>query len=163
MGSTTQLPGLRHPTGQASLGRTAHQDGAQREKGKRGSRGRARTSIAELLDGEVKYRILADQTKDAILVADGRTRRIIDVNEGALKLTGYERAELIGARVSMLVAPRDRAAQRSRIAATGTDKSLVSQARYRRKDGSLAPSKSSSAGWRTGGFWQWPGARARGH
>ena len=137
MGSTSQLPGLRDSTGQASLGRTARQDGTQRERGKRGSRERAGRSIAELLDGEVKYRILADQTKDAIFVADGRTRRIIDVNEGALTLTGYERAELIGASASMLVAPGDRAAQRSRIAATGTDKSLVSQARYRRKDGSL--------------------------
>lgn len=137
MGSSSQLPGLHNSTGKASLARTAHPDGARREKAKRPSRGRPRTSIAELMDGEAKYRILADQTKDAIFVADGRTRRIIDVNEGALALTGYGRAELIGARVSKLVAREDRTAQRSRIAATGTDKSLVSQARYRRKDGSL--------------------------
>jgi PAS domain S-box-containing protein len=137
MGSSSQLPGLHNSTSKASLQRTAHQDGARREKAKRASRGRPRTSIAELLEGDAKYRILADPTKDAIFVADGRTLRIIDVNQSALKLTGYERAELIGARVSKLVAPGDRAAQRSRIAAPGSDASLVSQAHYRRKDGSL--------------------------
>ena len=137
MGSSSQLPGLHNSTSKAYLDRRAHPDGARREKAKLAPRGRPRTSIAELLDAEAKFRILADQTKDAIFVADGRTRRIIDVNEGALKLTGYARAELIGARVSKLVTLEDRAAQRSRIAATGTDESLVSQARYRRKDGSL--------------------------
>jgi PAS domain S-box-containing protein len=100
-------------------------------------RARPKTVIADLLDGEARYRILADQTTDGIFLADGRTHRIIDVNAGALHLTGYERSELIGASVSKLVAPDERAAQRSRIAATRADKSLTAQARYRRKDGSL--------------------------
>jgi len=81
--------------------------------------------------------MLADQTTAGIFLADGRTRRIVDVNSGALQLTGYKRSELIGASVAKLVAPDDRPAQRSRIAATATDKSLTTQARYRRKDGSL--------------------------
>lgn len=137
MGSSSQLPGLRNSRGKASLDQTAHSGGAPREKTKRVSRARRQTSIAELLDGEVRYRIVADQTTDGIFLADGRTRRIVDVNAGALQLTGYKRSELIGAPVSKLVAPDDRAAQRSRIAATATDKSQTTQARYRRKDGSL--------------------------
>jgi PAS domain S-box-containing protein len=137
MGSSSQLPGTHNSTGKASLKGTARQRAAPDAKAKRASRARPQASIAQLLDGEARYRVLADQTKDAIFLADGRTRRIVDVNAGAMQLTGYERSELIGAPVSKLVAPEDRAVQRSRIAATAKDKSLVSEARYRRKDGSL--------------------------
>ncbi|MGA7087576.1 MAG: PAS domain S-box protein [Candidatus Dormiibacterota bacterium] len=111
-------------------------------KATRPSRVRAKSSIPEFLDGEARYRILADQTVDGIFLADGRSLRIIDVNVGALRLTGYRRSELIGAPISKLVAPEDRAAQRSRSVATPSEKSLVSQARFRRKDGSPIPVES---------------------
>jgi PAS domain-containing protein len=66
----------------------------------RSSRRRTKPSIPELLDGKARYRILADQTVDGIFVADGRTRRIIDVNLGALRLTGYEHSELATANLA---------------------------------------------------------------
>jgi PAS domain S-box-containing protein len=137
MGSSSQLPGVHNSAGKASATRSRRQAATSDGKAKRASRARPQASIAELLDGEARYRVLADQTKDAIFLADGRTHRILDVNAGALQMTGYERAELIGSRASKLVAPEDRAHQRSRAVATATDRSLVSQARYRRKDGSL--------------------------
>ncbi|MFZ0169625.1 MAG: EAL domain-containing protein [Candidatus Dormiibacterota bacterium] len=76
-----------------------------------------------------------DRTKDSIFLADARTHRIVDVNVSASLLTGYGRAELIGAPLSMLVAPEDRAAQRRRIAASTAHPSLISQIRYRHKTG----------------------------
>ncbi len=75
------------------------------------------------------------QTKDALLLADGKTHRILEVNASALRITGYQRAELIGAPLSKLVSPEDRDAQRTRYAALATEASLISQARFRRKGG----------------------------
>jgi PAS domain S-box-containing protein len=80
--------------------------------------------------------IRAHQTKDAVILANAQTRRITDVNASALRLTGYERSELIGGSISKLVAPADREAQRSRMAAATNGPSLISPARYRHKDGS---------------------------
>jgi PAS domain S-box-containing protein len=103
----------------------------------RSTRARPKSSIPDLLDGDARYYVLADQTKDGIFLSDGRTGRIIDVNASASQLTGYERAELLGAPISKLVAPDDREAQRNRVAAATIEISLISQTRIRRKDGSL--------------------------
>jgi PAS domain S-box-containing protein len=137
MGSPSQLPGPHKSGVKATVDRTSHQGGAPHRKATRSCRARPKSSIPELLDGEARYRILADQTKDGILLVDAGNRRIIDVNVGALHLTGYDRSELIGAQISKLVAREGREAQRNRVAATPTQVSLVSEARYRRKDGSL--------------------------
>ncbi|MGA8207966.1 MAG: EAL domain-containing protein [Candidatus Dormiibacterota bacterium] len=136
MGSSNQLPGLGKSGSKTSLMRKSPQGETLAGKATRSSRARPKSSIPHLLDGEARYRVLADQTKDAIFLADAGARRIVDVNAGALRLTGYKRSELIGSLISKLVAPEDREAQRNRVAATGTERSLVSQARFRRKDGS---------------------------
>jgi PAS domain S-box-containing protein len=137
MGSSSPLPGPYKSGVKATVDRESHQGGTPHRKATRSSRSRPKSSIPELLDGEARYRILADQTKDAILLIDAGNRRILDVNAGALHLTGYDRPELIGALISKLVARDGREAQRNRVAATPTQVSLVGQARYRRKDGSL--------------------------
>jgi PAS domain S-box-containing protein len=137
MGSSSLLPGHHKSGGMATVDPTSHEGGAPHRKARRSTRARPQSSIPELLDGEARYRILADQTKDGILLIDAGNRRIIDVNAGALHLTGYDRSELIGALISKLVAREGREAQRNRVAATPTQISLVSQARYRRKDGAL--------------------------
>lgn len=137
MGSSSQLPGPYKSGVKANVDRKSHQGGPPHRKATRSSRARPKSSIPDLLDGEARYRVLADQTKDGIFLIDAGNRRIIDVNAGALHLTGYDRSELIGALISKLVAREGQAAQRKRVAATPTQISLVSQARYRRKDGSL--------------------------
>lgn len=137
MGSSRPLPGPYKSGATATVDRKSHQGRAPHRKATRSPRERPNSSIPELLDGEARYRILADQTKDGILLIDAGNRRILDVNAGALHLTGYDRSDLIGALISKLVAREDRQAQRNRVAATPTQVSLVSQARYRRKDGAL--------------------------
>ncbi len=103
----------------------------------RSSRVRPNSSIPDILDGEARYRLLADQTHDAVFLSDAVVTRITDVNVGASILTGYERSELVGALISKLVSPGDRAAQRDRTASSGVERTLASAARFRRKDGTL--------------------------
>lgn len=50
---------------------------------------------ARLRESESKFRMLFDRAFDAILLADGRGR-IIDANESACKLLGYDKEELAG-------------------------------------------------------------------
>jgi PAS domain S-box-containing protein len=137
MGSSIQRPGSHRSGAKASLAETSHKAGGSGGTPSGSPHVRQKPSTAKPPDREVSYRVLADQTRDAILLADGRTRRIIDVNASASKLLGYERAELIGAPVSKLVPPKGRGAQRNRIAAASTEISSISQTRFRRKDGSL--------------------------
>ena len=49
-----------------------------------------------LLESEEKYRLLFKNADDAIFVADPETGTLLDVNESAEELTGYNRNELIG-------------------------------------------------------------------
>lgn len=119
-----------------SLDRKSTPGGLTNRKRMTTSRPRPKAATSDLADGEARYRILADQTRDGIFLADGGTSRLVDVNIGASDLTGYPRAELIGAPISKLVAREDRGAQRKRFSATPTQVSLASQARILRKDGS---------------------------
>ena len=48
-----------------------------------------------LRESEEKYRLLFEGESDAILVFDGPSRRIIDVNPAALNLYGYSREEFL--------------------------------------------------------------------
>lgn len=137
MRRSSRLDVLHKPPEKASLGQESDQGGTPRGKATQSTRARPKSSIPQLLDGEARYYVLADQTKDGIFLSDGRTGRIVDVNPRALQLTGYERAELLGAPISMLVASNDREAQRSRVAAATIEISLISETRIRRKEGSL--------------------------
>lgn len=129
MGSLSQLPGPHRSGGTAPIVRTSHQGIAPRVKGSRTLTAWAGAALA-------RSGVRATQTRDAVLLADGKTRRITDVNASTLLLMGYERSELIGAPISKLVAPADRKAQRNRSATASHGPTLISQARYRHRDGS---------------------------
>src|ERR1700691_3793948 len=60
MGSSSKLPGLSNSNGKASAD-PRHRQGAPHERAKRASRAHPQSSISELLDGEARYRVLADQ------------------------------------------------------------------------------------------------------
>lgn len=137
VGNSTQRSVAHNSRGQTTVGQLSRSGGANSGKPSPSTHAPPKSSIADLLDGEARHYVLADQARDGIFLADGRTRRIVDVNASALQLLGYSRAELIGAPVSKLVPPEDRKAQRNRIAAATTEISLISHTRYRRKDGSL--------------------------
>ncbi len=53
-------------------------------------------------------RSLMDQAHDAIYITDPHTRRILDVNEAAERLSGYTRAQLLTMRAPDLRPPEDR-------------------------------------------------------
>lgn len=48
-----------------------------------------------LSESENKYRLLFEESEDAILVADAQTRKLIDCNKKAVKMTGYPRLKLL--------------------------------------------------------------------
>ena len=136
MGSSSRLPGPHKSGGKASLDRTSHHSVASRGRTSRTTTPHPRSTTRKLAVRAAGEGIGAHQTKDAVILANAQTRRITDVNASALRLTGYERSELIGGSISKLVAPADREAQRSRMAAATNGPSLISPARYRHKDGS---------------------------
>ncbi|MGC2206916.1 MAG: EAL domain-containing protein [Candidatus Dormiibacterota bacterium] len=136
MGSSRQLPDPHKSGGRVSIDRTSHQSVAPRGRAPQTPAPAHDSLTPTLAVSPAPNGIKATQTKDAVLLANGKTRRITDVNATVLLLTGYERSELIGAPISKLVAPADRKAQRNRTVAAAHGPTLISQARYRHKDGS---------------------------
>jgi PAS domain S-box-containing protein len=55
-----------------------------------------RQAQCTLSASESRYRRLFESAKDGILILDGTTGRIVDVNPFLLELTGYSRAEFLG-------------------------------------------------------------------
>ena len=55
-----------------------------------------------LMDSEEKYRKLFDEATDAIFLADAETGTILDCNQAASTLVGYEKSELLGKHESFL-------------------------------------------------------------
>jgi PAS domain S-box-containing protein len=53
-------------------------------------------SEAQLRESEGKYRTIFDSTPNSIFILEERSYEILDVNERALQIYGYEREELIG-------------------------------------------------------------------
>ncbi|UCB48399.1 MAG: PAS domain S-box protein [Deltaproteobacteria bacterium] len=53
-------------------------------------------SQAQLRESEGKYRTIFDSTPNSIFILEHRSYSILDVNERALEIYGYEREELIG-------------------------------------------------------------------
>ena len=134
MGSSSRLPGPQKSGGTASSDRI-HPGRAPRGKAPRTLATAHRSARRLSENGATRAGSPDDRTKDSIFLADSRTHRIVDVNVSASLLTGYARSELIGAPLSMLVAPEDREAQRQRMAASTAHPSLISQIRYRHKTG----------------------------
>ncbi|MCC6124893.1 MAG: PAS domain S-box protein [Pirellulales bacterium] len=60
-----------------------------------------------ILAGERHYRQLFDESIEAIALADRETGTILDCNPAFLRLTGYERSELIGRPQTMLHPPEE--------------------------------------------------------
>lgn len=87
-------------------------------------------------------RSLMDQAHDAIYITDPHTRRILDVNEAAERLSGYTRAQLLSMRAPDLRPPEDRAAPGTTdlVLAHGAQSLLVTvPRRHLRADGRIVP------------------------
>jgi len=55
-----------------------------------------------LRESEKRYRMLFEQSKDAIFIADSETRMLVDCNNAALKMVGYSKEELLSMRADQL-------------------------------------------------------------
>ena len=93
-----------------------------------------RQAEAELRDSEERYRGLFEAEPDAVLMVDQKTGEILEANTAALKLYGYDRAEILALRGSDLSAEpgATRQAIRSRVTRTWLH-------RHRRKEGTVFP------------------------
>lgn len=85
---------------------------------------------------EENYRNLIDYAGEAILILNQNTE-IIDVNELACKLFGYQRSELIGLPTSKLIAPDSLKNHRNDISNVKKNKIAIINRMMMRKDGSL--------------------------
>lgn len=88
----------------------------------------------DLRMSEARFRRLADLTREGIAIHDGQ--RIIETNNCAAAMFGYQTAEIIGRPVLSFIAPEARAEARSRVSA-GSEEPYESVGL--RKDGSRFP------------------------
>lgn len=97
-----------------------------------------------LKENEKKYRQLFETVSDAILVCDGDSRRLIDVNERALSLYGYSREEFLDLSYRDITAETDESdvVIRETLSGVGVQVPLRT---HRKKDGTLFPAEISSS------------------
>ncbi|HEV2488602.1 MAG TPA: response regulator [Candidatus Acidoferrales bacterium] len=101
------------------------------------------TEIAERKRAEDRFRMLVESAPSGIIIVDGKGR-IVDANPHAIQLFGYDRKELVGQTVDMLVPSALRAAHekhRSSFAASHRARpmGLGMELFARRKDGTEFP------------------------
>lgn len=82
-----------------------------------------------------------DQTREGVFIVDAATLRFIDVNEGAVRQTGFPREQLLGMRMPDLDPDADEAAVRqlTAVLVAGDASALETERRYRCRDGSALP------------------------
>lgn len=98
----------------------------------------------ELRQSEVKFHHLFTYANDPILIVDPETHCLIDVNENAVLLLGYERSELLGMDIRQIDSPGS-SADFARLNRQMEKKgSIVFEHWYRRKDGHDIPVEVSS-------------------
>ena len=91
----------------------------------------------QLRESRQRYRLLFDASPNAKALTDVATRRIIEVNEAALQMFGYERAEMIGKHADELFNPLDLPVVERERQREGRDAlARTANLRLMRKDGS---------------------------
>lgn len=100
-----------------------------------GRRG-AERAFRELGD---KYRNIFENIGDGILIADKKTRKIVEVNRAMCDILGYRRDEILGLSLDDIRSPGDLPSvpEQSGRTAHNADGEIRSEARVRRKDGTV--------------------------
>ena len=99
-------------------------------------------------DQEARYRALAENARDIILIVDVQTR-IVEANRAAAMAYGYPVSELLGMRLDVLRAPGPDPSPSDRVAqAMAGD--IFFESEHRRRDGTIFPVEVSSRGLRLG-------------
>ncbi len=92
---------------------------------------------------EEDYRALIDQAPDAIFIAD-RKFRVILVNTHGCEMSGYSQAEVLRKSIFDFMVPEDVAANPLRFDELNEGKTVVSERKLKRKDGTVVPVEVSS-------------------
>jgi len=103
---------------------------------------------------EANYRELFNAEPEAIVIVDGETRKIVDVNRSALELYGYRRGEMIGLDAVRLSAEPERSTRHIRqvVKNIAAERSSGSEERlHRRKDGQIVSVEIASGPYDRGG------------
>lgn len=111
---------LAIPTGEdgriLAVGRDMRAAAAQQQRLLRAQQAMERDSL-HLRQLETRYRLLFDDTHDAVIVIDATTRRIADINPAARRLTGFGAHPIDGQSFTALVAAEDREAVSAQLGA----------------------------------------------
>ncbi len=95
-----------------------------------------------LRESEQRYRILFEVARDSIFLLDPGPDGeliIVDTNDAACRMHGYQREELIGKPITLLDVPADAAAASERAARVLEGETVLFEALHVRKDGSVFP------------------------
>ncbi len=92
----------------------------------------------ELRQNEEKYRLLFDNEKDAILLIDTETSRLIDANTAAVHLYGFSKEELLKMHITELSAEAD-AMCGTAIKGNESNTKAIPLTWHRKKDGTTFP------------------------
>ncbi len=90
----------------------------------------------ELRQSELKYRSIIDHASDAIMITD-MTGVFKDVNVSLCKMFGYERGDLIGKNIAMLIDPDQLHTDPMRFDVLKSGKSVMRERRMRHRDGTI--------------------------
>lgn len=91
-----------------------------------------------LAEGEANYRRLFEAISDAVLVFDGKTRRLVEVNEAALRLYGYTREEFLHLDFNAITTQPEETESTIRLALSG-ETVRIPLRYHRKKDGAIFP------------------------
>ena len=108
------------------------------ETGVRERTAELQASNRALADSEEKYRRLFETISDAVLVFEGASRKIVEVNETALRLYGYTRAEFLNLRYGAITAEREDSEAMIRLTIAGMAPRIPLRY-HRKKDGTVFP------------------------
>jgi len=110
----------------------------------------ARAFEQSLRASEQKYRMVVESTPDAVMLFEAESSRILDVNDAACQLYGYQREELLGTRQGALSAEPEKSTLS--ISDTLTKSHIQIPLRHhKKKDGTVIPVEISGSTFTTGG------------
>ncbi|MBL8312741.1 MAG: PAS domain S-box protein [Rubrivivax sp.] len=89
----------------------------------------------DLAEREEQYRAIVNQAGDGIDLVDAENLHILEINEAASQMLGYEREELLGQPISTLMAMRNEALLRGSVAQVVRDGGARFETQYRCKGG----------------------------
>ncbi len=99
-----------------------------------------------------RFRTAIDLTDDCVVLVDRQQMRYIDVNDGACRMLGYTRSELLTIGPQAVVAGTQEELERSYDALIGGGAQVV-VGTYRRRDGSLVPVEVARSAVQVDGRW----------